>query len=358
MSSLESYKKTSIAQLNSVFNSQVNTLKRQLNTNINNTNRLLVNNRIKLNHINIFLANYNIAINKLRTKLDSDIRAINLLTKIPGTPDPVPTPVPTPTPTPVPTPKPNKSALLIGINYKGTQHALNGCINDTNNIKNLLEEKYAFNQFTFLTDDTNKKPTKENIITELTNLLVNASRGDTLFVLYSGHGTYTIDLNSDEDDGKDEIIMPIDATNLKSCILDDELSQIIKTNLKPDVKLFALFDCCFSGTILDLKYTFSDNTNVSINPKVSETNSQVIMISGCKDTQTSADTYVNLNGTNMASGAMTFSFLKTIHDLGTNIPLKTVFSSMRSLLKDNGYEQVPQLSSGKAIDINTMMLPL
>ena len=253
--------------------------------------------------------------------------------------------------------KNNNSALLIGINYIGTQNELYGCINDTNNIKNLLEEKYAFNQFTFLTDDTNQKPTKQNIITELTNLLVNASSGDTLFLLYSGHGTCTTDLNGDEDDGQDEIIVPCDATSIKSCILDDELNQIIKTNLKSDVKLFALFDCCFSGTVLDLKYTFSDS-NVSINPKVSETNGQLIMISGCMDSQTSADTYVTYNGKNMASGAMTFSFLKTIGDLGTNIPLKTVFSSMRSLLKDNEYDQIPQLSSGKAIDINTMLLPL
>lgn len=339
MSSLESYKKTSVAQLTSIFNSHVNTLKNQLNININNINRLNVNYRVKVYYINFFLANYNNAINKLKTKLASDIRAINLLTKIPGSS------------------YPNKSALLIGINYKGTQYELNGCINDANNIKNLLAEKYAFKQFTFLTDDTNKKPTKENIITELTNLLVNASSGDTLFLLYSGHGTCTTDLNADEDDSQDEIIIPIDVTTLKSCILDDELSQIIKTNLKPDVKLFALFDSCFSGTVLDLKYTFSDR-NISINPRVSETNGQVIMISGCMDSQFSADTYVNLNGKIMASGAMTFSFLKTIEDLGTNIPLKTVVSSMCSLLKDNGYEQIPQLSSGKAIDINTMMLPL
>jgi hypothetical protein len=337
MSSLDSYKKTSIAQLTTIFNSQVNTLKKQLNININNIYKLKINNKIKLNYINNFLANYNNAINNLKIKLNADIRAINSLSKIPGTP--------------------NKSALLIGINYKGAQYELNGCINDTNNIKNLLEQKYGFNQFTFLTDDTNKKPTKENIITELTNLLVNANSGDTLFLLYSGHGTCVIDLNGDEDDGQDEIIMPIDATSLQSCILDDELSQIIKTNLKPDVKLFALFDCCFSGTVLDLKYTFSDS-NVTTNPRVSETNGQVIMISGCLDTQTSADTYVNFNGKNMASGAMTFSFLKTIEDLGTKIPIKTLFSSMRSLLKDNGYEQIPQLSSGKLIDINTMVVPL
>ena len=33
--------------------------------------------------------------------------------------------------------KTTKKALLVGINYKGSQYELSGCINDTNNIKNI-----------------------------------------------------------------------------------------------------------------------------------------------------------------------------------------------------------------------------
>ena len=119
-----------------------------------------------------------------------------------------------------------------------------------------MESKFGFNHFCFLTDDTNKKPNKQNIIYTLTNLLVNSISGDSLFFLFSGHGTCTSDLNRDELDGQDELIVPIDARNIRSCILDDELNLIIKNNLKPGVKLFALFDSCFSGTILDLKYNY------------------------------------------------------------------------------------------------------
>jgi len=164
-------------------------------------------------------------------------------------------------------------------------------------------------------------------------------------------------LNKDELDGQDEIIVPLDFSNIQSCIIDDELNKIITSNLKPGVKLFMLFDSCHSGTIVDLKYNYldSDNfNNTTINPNVSETKSQVIVISGCKDSQTSADAIVKFNNQVINSGAMTFSFLQTITDLGTNISLKTLLVNMRKILSQNGYSQIPQLSSGTSIDINNI----
>ena len=90
----------------------------------------------------------------------------------------------------------------------------------------------------------------------LNKLLSNSISGDSLFVSYSGHGTYINDLNGDELDGQDELWVPIDATSIKSCISDDELNSIITTNLKPQTTLFVLSDSCFSGTVLDLKYNY------------------------------------------------------------------------------------------------------
>jgi hypothetical protein len=257
----------------------------------------------------------------------------------------------------------NKKAILIGINYINTQNQLYGCINDTINIKDLLQNKFNYNIFNILTDNTNKKPNKFNIINELTNLLVNANNGDNIFFLYSGHGTCTIDLNNDEIDGQDEMIVPIDSTDTKSCISDDEINSIIMKNLKVGVNLFMLFDSCFSGTVLDLKYNYltsiSEGTEfITINPNVQDTQGQVIMISGCRDNQTSADAYVNYFNNNINSGAMTYSFLQTIHQLGVNISLKTLIENMRKILKDNGFSQIPQLSSGTRLDISNTILSL
>lgn len=333
-SELEKYKQTQIYLLTQTFNSSLASLRNSLIFSIQRINKMSIPKFIKFKQIMILKNIYNKNVAKLTIEYNKNKNNILILTEIPST----------------------KNALLIGINYIGTQNELYGCINDTKNIQNILQQKFKYNNFNILTDNTNKKPTKQNIINEFTNLLVNSNKGDSLFFLYSGHGTCTIDLNNDELDGQDEMIVPLDANTIRTCISDDEINQIITKNLKEGVNLFMLFDSCFSGTVVDLKYNYYDIDNITINTNVSETIGQVFMISGCKDSQTSADTYVNLNGKNIYSGAMTFSFLKTIQDLGMNITLKTLLQNMRTILKENGYSQIPQLSSGKLIDIDNVFI--
>lgn len=331
---LEAFKKNKSVELVSSFNNTVNSLRSQLQSNINIIKKFRLHTKNKNKIIRFLNKKYNSTITRLKKKLAANIKKVNLLTSLPqrNTSD--------------------KFAVLVGINYKNTPNELYGCINDTKNIQNILQTKYGFKHFVFLTDDTNNKPTKQNILFSLTKLLVNSISGDSLFFLYSGHGTCTTDLNNDELDGQDELIVPINATNINTCIIDDELNQIIKNNLKPGVKLFALFDSCFSGTILDLKYNLDKLDNVIINPNIIDTLGQVFMISGCTDKQTSADTFIN----NQNTGAMTFSFIQTIEQYGISITLKQLVENMRTLLTDNGFEQIPQLSSGKSFDINTQTI--
>ena len=143
----------------------------------------------------------------------------------------------------------NKKALLIGINYAGTSNELYGCINDVNDIKERGISKQGFNNINVMTDLTTKKATRNNILEEFTNLLINSQEGDLLFFLFSGHGSYVIDKNGDENTGYDQLIVPCDFNT----ILDDELKSIIQKNLKPNVTLFAMFDSCFSGSVFRFK---------------------------------------------------------------------------------------------------------
>jgi len=240
-------------------------------------------------------------------------------------------------------------ALIIGINYLNTENELYGCINDTNHLQNYLSNKYNFtsNNLCLLTDTTIVKPTKQNILKKYKDLLINAKPGEKLFFTYSGHGSYMQDLNNDELDKKDELLITID----NQYISDDELKTIIDEYLPDGVNLFVIFDCCHSGTLMDLKYNYlAGNEDLIINETIKETKSNVFLISGCFDSQTSADAFID----NKFQGALTWCFLKTLNE-NNNLTWKDLLINMRTLLHLK-YSQIPQLSSGKMIDINSPIL--
>lgn len=298
-----------MATVTEIYNANVSLLQAQLNATIRKINLMRISNIMKKNLINAAINASNANLKKLTDKYKKEM------------------------------PK-KRTAFLVGINYTGTVNELYGCINDTKNVEELLKNKYNFTNVALLNDET---ATKQNILKGLQTLLANTESGDTAFFMFSGHGTCTADLNKDETDGQDELIVPIDAVSMNTCILDDELNKLIRNTLKPGAKLVALFDSCFSGTMLDLRYTYGypDNTNES------ETVGDVYMISGCTDQQMSADTVAPVNGRTMASGAMTYAFLTMIKETALMGDLVT---KMGAFLKDNGYPQRPLLSSGKKVD--------
>jgi len=296
-----------------IYNANVSRLNAQLNIEIRKINLMRISNFLRKKIIASTINYFNNYLKKITDKYNKDI-AVG-----------------------------KKTALLVGVNYIGTSNELYGCINDTKNIQDLLKNKYNFTNITLLNDETPNKPTKQNILTGLQTLLSNTNSGDTAFFMFSGHGTCTVDFNNDEQDGQDEIIVPIDAYSINTCIIDDELNKLIRKTLKPGAKLIALFDSCFSGTMLDLRYTYGypDNTNKL------ETDGDVYMISSCTDQQISMDTVAPINGKDMNSGAMTYAFLTIIQETAT---MSDLVSKMQTFLKDNGYQQRPLLSSGKKVD--------
>jgi hypothetical protein len=322
------YKQNRINTIQNMFNSNI----ARLNSDVINNARKIQNTRlsakVKQTQINNLISQYNNNVNILKQNLNKNITLIQNFS-----------------------PKPisvngKKKALLIGINYIGSQNELFGCINDVNCIKERIS-KEGFDNISIMTDLSSLNPTKNNILNEFKNLLINSQAGDLLFLLYSGHGSYTLDRNNDETTGYDQLIVPCDF----NAILDDELKSIIQTHLKPNVTLFAMFDSCFSGSVLDLRYQYMDSLNYdnfTENSKQSETQGNVFMISGCSDYQTSADAVIN----NKASGAMTWSLLEAIKQK-PNCSWRELIKSMRNLLKTSQFDQIPQFSSGTFENIDT-----
>ena len=63
----------------------------------------------------------------------------------------------------------------------------------------------------------------------------DAQPGDSLFLLYSGHGGSQRDGGGDEADGRDEYMCPVDILS-GAKILDDELKALLSDNLPEGVR--------------------------------------------------------------------------------------------------------------------------
>jgi len=257
-----------------------------------------------------------------------------------------------------------KKVLLIGINYVGSSSQLMGCINDVTNMYNFLNSKYDLdpNNVHILTDNTEEKPNKKNILKELQWLASNNKPGDSLFLHYAGHGSHIHDFSNDEDDGRDEVLVPLDYRTA-GLIVDDQLRKILVEPLLNNVQLFCVFDCCHSGTMLDVRHKYemiNDSFVDSKNDKYANTLAKVTTISGCKDNQTSADTREENSETGKMQfqGALTCTLLKLMKAYDCNISLKDLIVNLNIELKNKGYKQRPVLCTGYKQDIKLPSLNL
>lgn len=265
--------------------------------------------------------------------------------------------------------KGQKRAVTIGINYltlpKG-QGQLAGCINDSDTFIKLLTEEFGYKveDIRQLRDDHPKRmPTRKNMQAALAWLVNGAKEGDHLFFHYSGHGSQQRDASHDEIDGKDECLVPCDFQH-HGMIADDDIRRIIVSPLPKGVRLTCVLDCCHSGTGMDLPYKVilhTDGVSADIKKKSGRmssnpTEGDVVMISGCKDTQTSADIGAGSAGNKSPAGAMTTAF-KTVITQNATASYHDVLIDMRKFLKSRGFAQVPQLCSEHFLNLTECFMP-
>lgn len=294
-----------------------------------------------------------------------------------------------------------KKALCIGINYFGQNGELRGCINDARNMQRFLCNRYGYKtqDIVMLTDDSQnprQKPTRENILQAMQWLTRGAAANDSLFFHYSGHGGQTKDVDGDEADGYDEVIYPLDFEK-SGHIVDDLIHDILVKPLPPGCRLTAIFDSCHSGSAMDLPYIYStegkvkepnlaaeagqgllsavtayakgdmgglfksamgvvktatgNSSKADKHAKATRTSpADVISWSGCKDSQTSADT----SEAGQATGAMSYAFIAAL-STNTQQSYQELLNNIRDILKAK-YSQKPQLSSSHPMDTNIMFI--
>jgi len=151
-----------------------------------------------------------------------------------------------------------KRAVMIGINYVGQSGELAGCHNDVLNMIDYIKDVHGFegsNITTLMDDGQHADPTRANMLAAYGKIADESQPGDVVFLHYSGHGGKLRDDGNDEADGYDETLIPLDY-NTAGQIRDDDLLKDLVMKFKSGVFVTSMMDCCHSGTVLDLPYSF------------------------------------------------------------------------------------------------------
>ncbi|KZT18444.1 hypothetical protein NEOLEDRAFT_1184307 [Neolentinus lepideus HHB14362 ss-1] len=151
---------------------------------------------------------------------------------------------------------PRKKALLVGIKYSQDWPGELECAHkDVADFKEFLIRVYQWREqdITVMIDDgvePTLQPTKENLLRGIQHLVFDARDGDMLVIHFSGHGFQEESKSSLEEDGMDECIVTCD----NAFLYDKELRRFLVDPLPIGCTLMAVFDCCHSGTLLDLEH--------------------------------------------------------------------------------------------------------
>lgn len=292
-----------------------------------------------------------------------------------------------------------KRALLVGINAYPSS-PLRGCLNDVQQIHDLLTGTYGFasEDITILRDGEATLSGIERGLAWLAEAEPGSDAGDVRVFHYSGHGSYVADMSGDEPDGTDECLVPIDHRT-SGMLIDDRLTELY-AKIPAGSNLTLLMDCCHSGTNqrapeMDVVFRFlpvpddeldrvalareryeekheeereayilsklrearaldEDELKSKVrglirafeSRRVGDVNNREgnILLAGCKDIQTSADAYISGD----YHGAFTYYLIDSLKSLGATATYRQVASALASRLKQNGYSQIPQLEGKSA----------
>jgi hypothetical protein len=235
-----------------------------------------------------------------------------------------------------------KKAVLIGINYTNVPgDTLRGCIDDIENIAEVLVQNYGYNSqdIIMLRDDSIDpalQPTRANIINAYQNIVAVSGSCTDIWLHYSGHGSLINNSNTG-------VIVPVDYLTT-GFITDNELMDMFR-NIQ--CKAMIMFDSCNSQAVCDLEwnyeYLYGTNflrTQVDF-PSISNTN--IFMISGCKLYEQSADVYDSVD--KEYEGVFTDAVVNTLRANNYSVTLGKLMQGVCTWLMDNGINtQKPMLS--------------
>ena len=258
-------------------------------------------------------------------------------------------------------------ALLIGINSY-PDCPLSGCVNDITDMAKFLTTKAGFRaeDIRLLTD---ARATTREIRTRLDWLVFDLKAGDRILFHFSGHGVQVATRDrKGELDGLDEAVCPHDFDWSDINMIRDKEFYHIFGSIPEGVSAYWISDSCHSGDLqremlppnrkekriippVDIQWRIdaAKEKGLTTPPK---TLPGIVLISGCKSNQTSAD--ASFNG--RANGALSYFLLQELNKPeGLTTPMSTVIATVAIELELKNYTQEPQLEGPDELKEKTFL---
>lgn len=269
------------------------------------------------------------------------------------------------------TPTPAKRALLIGIDHYPKVTPLEGCVNDVQLMRSILQETFGFpaENVTLLAD---AEATREGILAALDRLVESTGTGDIVVIHYAGHGSQMTDREGDEPDGLDETIVSYDSEGrwgVNRDITDDEIHlRLVRLGAKTSYTTL-IFDSCHSGTITRDAFGVRSRSIAADTRPVAELPpspippseraslraresgpsgwmplaEQYVLIAGCRDEETSFEYRPPEGDGKIIHGAMTYFLSEELRRATPGTSYRDVFERMASKVNAANGNQHPQM---------------
>ncbi len=252
-------------------------------------------------------------------------------------------------------------ALLIGIaDYEGTSLSnLPGAANDLLIVKNVLVEKLGFDEAN-IDVIKDSEATHTGIADAFAKLRSRVKAGDSVYIHYSGHGSYTQDHNGDELNNQDDqtwVSFAARSGKYKGVdnfdVLDDEINHWLGELAAKANLVIYVSDSCHSATNtrgntpalraappLEGKHPLGEATYQSVSLD------NVVRIAAARDDQTAGE-FLHKSGSHY--GLFTWHWVEEIDRARPGDSWRQVFERTRAgVFRRNGRTQTPQIAGRQA----------
>jgi hypothetical protein len=252
-----------------------------------------------------------------------------------------------------------RRALLVGIGaynpaVERTFGGLTYPANDIARMKELLESpRHGFKVCTL----RDSEATRDNILQALEQYLVKGlNEGDVCFFYYSGHGSWVKNSKTDENDERDETIVPYDVVRpvrtraeLKD-IRDKELAEIFNRAVDSKAIVTAILDYCHSGSGLRKFATSKEIEGTDFDLELPPTDAQrkkpeengALVISASQDFQLASGDDYSIGPLRDSYSHLTAALLLALYSTSADlISAQDLFSRVRARLEADGRSQDP-----------------